>query len=250
MQVPLFFYMPQLFGTAGHLFLRPFLKALVLLLCEAHERAMLRTSYTLDIYGVVEFAQLLVGLADAVVAWTAAVFDVSYAPSAVTHKLESRCALALLVSFKLDIIIRYGFGPRIGQLLAGSGEDARCAALFLDHHVEKAIRGKVIDVGIDGGITPVEKQLRLGKSGECLVGIRVVHAVVFLFPTVPHGVINHVASLLAIGPAIIAVPNDLRSPYAVDSAPVLIDIGRLWVTEDGSALEVVESDGLPKNQII
>jgi len=211
---------------------------------------MLRAVHPFNVLGRGEITQILVGMTDAVIARTRRVLDVGHTPCAVTHQLEGRCTLALLISFEIDIIISYRLRPWTGQFLAGRGEDTRCASLFLYHHMKEPVRGQIVDVGINGGIAPIEEQLGLGQTSERLVGIGIVHAVVLLFGAVPHGVVNHIAALLAIRPLVVAVPNDLGSPHTVDGTPILIYIGRLWVAEDGSPLTVVEGNRLPMDEVI
>ena len=55
---------------------------------ESHEGAMLRSRDALDVDGVVEVAEVFVGLADAIVLGTVAILDVSHAPGVVTNQLE------------------------------------------------------------------------------------------------------------------------------------------------------------------
>ena len=107
-----------------------------------------------------------------------------------------------------------------------------------------------VDVGIDGGITPVEEQAWLCQLCEVFVGIAVVHAVVLLLSTVPHGVIDEVATLLAVGPAIGGVPDRLWCPHAVDGGPVLIDALCLGVAEDGRATAIVQRCRFPVNEVV
>ena len=67
---------------------RPLLQALVFLLGEAHGGAVLGSRDAFDVYWVVEVAEVLVGLADAIVLGAVAILDVSHAPGIVTDKLE------------------------------------------------------------------------------------------------------------------------------------------------------------------
>ena len=134
-------------------------------------------------------------------------------------------------------------------MVARSGEDATLSALFLDEHVVFTV-AEQIDIGIDGGITPVEKQLRLRQTGERLVGIAVVHAVVAFLGTVQHGIVDEVAALVAIVPHVVGIPENLRCPYAVDGRPILVDALGLRVAEDAGALAVVEGHRGPVDQVV
>ena len=107
-----------------------------------------------------------------------------------------------------------------------------------------------VDVGIDSGIAPIEKQARLGDLREVIRGMAVVHPVVRLLPAVPHGIINHVASFLSIRPDERVVPDDLRRPHPVDGTPVFINALILWIAEDGLSLPIVESGGSPVDEVV
>ena len=206
---------------------------------------MLGSLHTLDIDGVVEVAEVGVGLADAVAVGAGGVLHVGHAPGAVAHELEGRGTFTLLFALETDIVVLHGFAPWAGDALGGGSVDTRLSALLLDEHVVETVGRDVVDVGIDGGITPVEEQARLGEAGERAVGIAVVHAVVLLLRLVPEGVIDEVAAALAVGPEVVGIPDELRCPHTADGAPVLIDIGTLGVAEDAWALAEVEGDALP-----
>ena len=109
---------------------------------------------------------------------------------------------------------------------------------------------QVVDIGVDSGIPPVKKDTRLGEFGEGLVGIGIVHAVVAFFITVPHRIIDHVTTLLAIRPYIVGIPEYLWGPHTVDGAPVFIGTGRLTIAEDGIALTVIKRDTGPMDEVI
>ena len=66
----------------------PLLQPLILLLRQAHEGAVLRTGDALDVARITEGAQVLVGLADAVVLRAVTILYVGHAPRAVADELE------------------------------------------------------------------------------------------------------------------------------------------------------------------
>ena len=212
---------------------------------------MLRSRHALDIDRVGEIAEILVGLADAIMLRMVAVLDVSHTPGIVAYQLEGAAALSHLVALEAHIVVIHRSTPTMSQVLARGSEDASLATLLLDEHVVQAIALQIVDVGVDGGIAPIEKQARGRNLGETLVGMTIIHAVVFLLRTVEHGVINHISALLAILPHEVWVPKYLRGPYTIDGLPVLVRRLRLaCITEVGHTIAEVEGDALPMNQVI
>ena len=196
-----------------------------------------------------EVTQVLVGLADAVVLGIVRILDVGHAPRLVADELEGAGALAVLATLEAHVVVLHGLAPARGELLRCGRVDAGLAALLLDEHVVEAVVEQ-IDVGINGGVAPVEEQARLRESGERLVGIRVVHAVVLLFGAVQHGVVDHVATLLAVLPYVVRIPEYLRCPHAVDGRPVFIDAFSLGVREYLAAFAVVEGHARPMDEVV
>ena len=107
-----------------------------------------------------------------------------------------------------------------------------------------------VDVGIDGSIAPVKEQFGLCQLRKRLVGIRVVHTVVFFFRAVPHRIVYEVATLLAVGPLVVAVPHNLWCPHTIDGRPVLVDTFCRRVAEDGRTLTIVEGLRRPVYQVV
>lgn len=62
--------------------------------------------------------------------------------------------------------------------------------------------------------------------------------------------VYHVSALRAISPYVRRVPENLRCPYAFDGAVVLIDVGRLRVTENVRSPAEVEGGRSPVNQVV
>ena len=167
-----------------------------------------------------------------------------------TSQLEGRYALALFVTLETDIVILDGFPPRTCQFLGRSCKETRFPTFFLNHHVPLLIALKPVDIGIDGGIAPIEEQFGLRQLRKGLIGIRIVHAIVLLLGTVPHRIIDEVTAFLAVRPHVVAIPHNLWCPYTIDGTPILIDTFCLRVTEDAKALAVVEGLRLPVYQVV
>lgn len=89
-------------------------QSFVLALGESHEGAVLRTGDALDVLRVSEVAQVLVGLADAVVLGAVAVLYVGHAPRLVANELEGAGSLAPLASFEAYVVVLHGFAPSRG----------------------------------------------------------------------------------------------------------------------------------------
>ena len=121
------------------MFLIPLQQALIFLLRQSHERAVLRCRDTLDVNGIVEAAQVFVGLADAVVLRVVAVLNVGHTPRLVADELEGTRALAVLAALKRHIVVLHGLAPTGGELLRCSRVDARLATFLLDEHVVQAV---------------------------------------------------------------------------------------------------------------
>ena len=79
---------------------------------------MLRAGDPLDVDGVVEVAQVLIRLADAVVLGIIAILDVGHAPGLVADELEGAAALALLLPLEADIVVLHGLSPSAFQMVA------------------------------------------------------------------------------------------------------------------------------------
>ena len=169
----------------------------------------------LNVAGRLKVTHKLVGGTQAVVAWPTGILDIAYHPIVMTSQLEGRHALAFLLALKADVVVFYGFAPRSCQVLGSSGKQSRLSTLLFYHHMPLLVAVEPVDVGIDGGIAPVEEQLGLRQLGERLVSIRIVHAVVFLFVAVPHRVVDEVTALAPVGPCIFIIPLYLRSPHAI-----------------------------------
>ena len=137
--------------------------------------------HTLHGDGGVEVGEFFISLADAISFGLGGVFNVGHAPGGVAHQLEGRAALALLVAFKLHIVIFILYLVWAGQFRGRGGKDAGCTSFFLDEHVVESVGRHIVDVGIDGGISPVHQQAGLGKTCKGGVGIGVEHAVVLVF---------------------------------------------------------------------
>ena len=133
------------------------LQLIVLLLGQPHEGAVLGSGDALNVDGIAEVSQMLVGLADAVVLGTVAVLDIGHTPSIIADELESAGTFTLLLALETDVVVLDRLPPTRGQLLGGGCIDAWLAAFLLDEHVVKAIGGQVVDISIDGGIAPVEE---------------------------------------------------------------------------------------------
>ena len=211
---------------------------------------MLRTADALYVTRLTESAHIFVGQTETVVAGTRRILYVADDPLIAASQLEGRDALALLLALEVDVVVLDRFAPRSRQLFGRSGEESGLASLFLDHQVPLLVGLHPVDVGIDGGIAPVEERSGLRQTGEGLVGIGVVHAVVLLLGTVQHRVVDEVAALLAVGPLVVGIPHDLGGPHAVDGRPVLVDALGLGIAEDGGALTVVETLRLPVYQVV
>ena len=211
---------------------------------------MLRTIHTFYVAGRTEVAHVAVGLADAVVLGIGGVFYVADVPGAVAGQLEGGYALALLVAFKVHIVVFHGLAPRTLQRGGCGGEETGLAAFFLDHHVPALVRLHPVDVGVDGGIAPVEEQTGLGEMGEGLVGVAVVHAVVGFLSAVPHREVHEIAAAAAVGPFVVGVPLHLRCPHTVHRAPVAVHALRIGVAEKLRALPEVEGLRLPVQQVV
>ena len=99
------------------------------------------------------------------------------------------------------------------------------STFLLDEHVVLVVALQVVDVGIDGGITPIEEDTWFGEFGEGLVSIAIDHTVVFVaLVETPDGIVDEVTTLITIGPHIIRIPEDLRCPHTIDLAPVGNDV--------------------------
>ena len=180
-----------------------------------------------------------------------AILDISYSPGIITHQLEGRAALTFFATLETYIIVFYRFAPTMIQILACSGINTRLSSLFLDKHVVETIALEIVDISIDGSISPVEEQLWSGNLGESLISIAVVHAVVLFLCTVEHRIVNHVSTLLTIFPAIIRIPKDLRCPDTVDSTPVLIRrLSSGSIAEVPHTLAIIEGNAGPMNQVL
>ncbi len=175
---------------------------------------------------------------------------VSYAPCIAADELECRHALTLLVAFEADVVVVHGLAPRAGECLGIGCEQSGLAAFLLYHHMIQAVGFDQVDVGVDGSVAPVEQQPGFGEPGERLVGIRIIHAVVFLFGSVPHRVVYEVSALAAVGPHVCRIPECLWRPHTVDGGPVAVYVGRLGVAEYGSSLAEVECHRLPVYQVV
>ena len=228
----------------------PSLQTLILLTCQAQERTVLRTFDATDVLRVTEVTHKLVGLTQAVVLRTRGILDIADGPVVLAGQLEGRDALALLLALEVHIVIGHGLRPRARQRGCRRGEESRLSALLLNHHVPLPVTLQPIDVGIDGGVAPVEEQARLRQLRERFIGIRVVHTVVEFLATVPHGVVDEVAALATVGPAVGGVPDGLRRPDTVHRRPVLIDTGRCGVAEDGRTLAVVQRRRFPVYEVV
>ena len=171
-------------------------------------------------------------------------------PGAVAGQLEGGYALALLVAFKVHIVVFHGLAPRTLQRGGCGGEEAGLAALFLYHHVPALVGLHPVDVGVDGGIAPVEEQTWLGEMGEGLVGVTVVHAVVGFLRAVPHREVHEVAAAAAVGPFIVGVPLHLGRPHTVHRAPVAVHALCIGIAEQLCALPEVECCRLPVQQVV
>ena len=228
----------------------PGLQAVVLLFRDAQETAVLRTIHTFYVAGRTEVAHVAVGLADAVVLGIGGVFYVADVPGAVAGQLEGGYTLALLVAFKVHIVVFHGLAPRTLQRGGRGGEETGLAALFLYHHVPALVGLHPVDVGVDGGIAPVEEQTGLGEMGEGLVGVAVVHAVVGFLSAVPHREVHEIAAAAAVGPFVVGVPLHLRCPHTVHRAPVAVHALRIGVAEKLRALPEVEGLRLPVQQVV
>lgn len=188
--------------------------------------------------------------ADAVMLRMVAILDISHAPGAVAYKLESRAAFTLLVAFEANVVVVVGLAPAIGEMFARSRVDTWLATFLLDEHVVETVGRKVVDIRIDGSISPVEEQLGCGYFRKRTVGMAVIHTVVLLFGAVEHGVIDKVSTFFAVAPCIVGIPEDLRSPHAVDRGPVLIRLlRRSAITEDGGSFSEVEGRALPVDKV-
>ena len=86
---------------------------------------MLRPGHAFNVNGVLEVTEILVGFADAVVLGIVAVLYVGHAPSLVADKLEGARTLTVFLSFEAHVVVGHGLAPSTGQMVAGSGEDAR-----------------------------------------------------------------------------------------------------------------------------
>ena len=147
------------------------------------------------------------------------------------------------------ILLRRLF-PRTFQGRSRGGIDAGPPPFLLDEHVVESVGIVVVDVGINGGIPPVEKQTGLGEPGERPVGIRIIHPVVALFRAVEHGVVDEVAAFPTVWPCVGIIPEYLRGPHAADGGIVVVGIGRLGVAEDGRPFAEIERHRLPVEQIL
>lgn len=95
---------PTLFLPSFQLLI-PLHESIVLLLGDAHETTMLRSRHALDIDRVGEIAEILVGLADAIMLRMVAVLDVSHTPGIVAYQLEGAAALSHLVALEAHIVV-------------------------------------------------------------------------------------------------------------------------------------------------
>lgn len=121
--------------------------------------------------GGVEVGEFFIGLADAISFGLGGVFDVGHAPGRVAHQLEGRAALTLFVAFKLHIVVFIFYFIRTGQFCSCSGKDAGCTSFFLDEHVIESVGRHIVNVGIDGSISPVHQQAGFSETCKGGVGI-------------------------------------------------------------------------------
>jgi hypothetical protein len=115
--------------------------------------------------------------------------------------------------------------------------------------MEETVALKIIDIGIDSGISPLEEKLGLGKAGKRLVGIGVIHMVVLLLFTIKHRVVYHIASHLSIGPQIMGIPKDLWSPHTIYCAEIIVYIGSIGIAENLRTLTKIKGDRLPMDEV-
>ena len=212
---------------------------------------MLRSRHTLDIDRVVEASEVFIRLANAVVLRAVAILDVSHTPTFLAHNLKGTASLALLLSLKTHKVLLVWLRPRSRQLVSHRLEYARMTSLLLNEHVILSVTLQVVNVGIDGGIAPIEEDTRLGQLRERLVRITIHHAVI-LVPLVaaPDGIVNHVAALLTVGPHMVRVPENLRSPHTVNLRPVSHHVGTFWVAENLVSLAEVKRLRSPVDEVI
>ena len=86
--------------------------------------------------------------------------------------------------------------------------------------------------------------------GERLVGVRIIHSVIFLLVTVEHGVVDEIATLLAVGPPIAAVPEYLGSPHTAHAGIALVDIGAGRVAENAGSLSEIKGHRRPCYEVL
>ena len=160
---------------------------------------MLRCGDTLNVGRRVEALEVLVCLTDAIVFGTVAILDVCDAPSFLPYNLESTAAFTFLVALKTDKVTFIRFWPRTCEFVSFRLEDARMSSFFFDEHVVFVVAFKIIDVGINGGVAPIEEYAWLGELSETLVCIAVNHAVILVFfVETPDGVVDEITATFSV----------------------------------------------------